>query len=263
MVRPPSEPTIRLLSYNIQVAIATTRYRQYVIHGWKHLIPHQDRLSNLEAIGRLVREYDIVGLQEVDAGSLRTDFINQTEFLARRGRFPYWLHQTNRRIANLARHSIGMLSRFEPSTVEEHRLPGLVPGRGALCVTFGHGRHQLAVVTVHLALLRRSRQRQLAYLHELAQHYAHTIIMGDLNVPSDDHDFQRFLWASGLREPMPGLKTFPSWQPRQNLDHILVSEGIRAVNSRAINFSLSDHLPICMELVPPRDVGLVRATDCV
>jgi endonuclease/exonuclease/phosphatase family metal-dependent hydrolase len=250
-----------VLSYNIQVAIATQRYRQYVMQGWKHLIPHQDRIHNLEAIARLVRDYDLVGLQEVDAGSLRTDFINQTEFLARRGRFPHWLHQTNRRIGNLARHSNGLLARFAPATVEEHKLPGLVPGRGALCVTFGAGSEKLTVITVHLALLRRSRQRQLGYIHELVQTYRHAIVMGDLNVSASDPDFQWFLRVSGMREPPQGLMTFPSWQPRQNLDHILVSGEIEVIRTRVLNFTLSDHLPVSLEMMVPPEVRLERTAQ--
>ncbi|MEK7696756.1 MAG: EEP domain-containing protein, partial [Pseudomonadota bacterium] len=66
---------LRLLSYNIQIGIATSRYRQYLTHSWKHVLPSTQRLGNLDRIARLIRSSDVVGLQEVDAGSLRSGYI--------------------------------------------------------------------------------------------------------------------------------------------------------------------------------------------
>ena len=44
-------------------------------------------LPNLDKIAQLIKEFDIVALQEVDAGSLRSQFINQTEYLAKKADF--------------------------------------------------------------------------------------------------------------------------------------------------------------------------------
>src|SRR3989344_8434497 len=76
---------LRFLSYNIQIGIATSRYRQYLTHSWKHVLPSTQRLGNLDRIARPVRGSDIVGLQEVDAGSLRSRYTNQTEYFAMQG----------------------------------------------------------------------------------------------------------------------------------------------------------------------------------
>ena len=90
---------IRLLSYNIQAGISTARYRHYITHSWKHVLPHAQRFSNLDRIGQLVKEYDIVGLQELDAGSLRSGYVNLTEYLSEKSGLPFWYDQTNRRIS--------------------------------------------------------------------------------------------------------------------------------------------------------------------
>ena len=60
---------IRLLSYNVQAGISTAKYRHYVTHSWKHVLPHPQRFINLDRVARLVSDYDVIGLQEVDAGS--------------------------------------------------------------------------------------------------------------------------------------------------------------------------------------------------
>ena len=129
---------LRLLSFNIQVGISTERYRHYLTRGWQHLLPHHGRAGNLQRIGALLGDYDLVALQEVDGGSLRSGYINQVERLAELGAFPYWYQQLNRDLGRLAQHSNGVLSRLRPDLVEDHPLPG-PPGRGAILVRFGEG----------------------------------------------------------------------------------------------------------------------------
>ncbi len=104
--------------------------------------------------------YDVVGLQEVDSGSLRTGFVDQTAYLAGRAGFPHWHKQVNRNLGKLGQHSNGLLSRVKPSRISEYKLPGL-PGRGAILCNFG-GDEGLSICIIHLALGRRARLKQVA-----------------------------------------------------------------------------------------------------
>ena len=250
------ERPLRLLSYNIQVGISTRAYPQYFLHGWKHLLPHRERQENLCHIGRLLNDFDIVGLQEVDAGSLRSGFINQTEQLGLQGNFPYWYDQVNRNLGRFAQQSIGLLSRFHPDRITEYRLPGLIPGRGALCAQFGQGESLLSLIIMHMALSRRVRKKQMDYVAELAQDKNHLIIMGDMNCPSDSEEVRRLLRRTSLREPAHAMHTYPSWRPRRNIDHIFVSDSLRVENVDVLDFPYSDHLPIMMDVWLPQDVRL-------
>jgi endonuclease/exonuclease/phosphatase family metal-dependent hydrolase len=246
---------LRLLSYNIQTGIATTKYRHYLTHSWKHVLPYPERRSNLDRIAALVSDYDIVGVQEADAGSLRSGFINQTEYLSLRAGFPYWYDQTNRDLGHLARHSLGVLSRFRPSEINEIKLPGMIPGRGALTVRFGAGKESLLLVILHLALGRRARKQQMNHISDLISGQEHVILMGDMNCGSDSPEMKWLLDRAVLREPMHGLHTFPSWRPRRNIDHILVSPSLEIENVGVLNHNGSDHLPISMDVVLPCDIG--------
>ncbi len=126
---------LRFLTYNIQVGIRTSRYRHYVTKGWKHVLPHEGRNHNLRRIADVVSDYDFVALQEIDAGSIRSGFINQVEYIADHAGFPYWYTQLNRDLGLFAQHGSGLLSRIAPDGMEDHRLPGAIPGRGAIvCV---------------------------------------------------------------------------------------------------------------------------------
>jgi endonuclease/exonuclease/phosphatase family metal-dependent hydrolase len=247
---------LRLLTYNIQTGIATSRYRHYLTHSWKHVLPCSGRRDNLDQIANLVRHYDIVGLQEADAGSLRSGYLNFTEYLAARAEFPHWYDQTNRNFGMFAQHSMGVLSRMRATEIREHRLPGAIPGRGALVVRYGHGREALVLMLVHLALGKRARLRQLGFIGEIASAHRHVILMGDLNCRSDSPELSVLVDRAGLREPIHDLHTFPSWRPIRNIDHILVSPSLRVEDVSVLNYPLSDHLPISMEISLPDEVEL-------
>lgn len=245
---------LKLLSYNIQAGIASNRYRHYLTHSWKHVLPCPKRLGNLDCIARLLGGFDIVGLQEADGGSLRSGFINQTEYLALSARFPYWHDQTNRNLGKFAQHSTGLLSCLCPSEVTEVKLPGMIPGRGALTVRFGHGANALILVIAHLALGQRARLRQLECISDIIGNYRHAIVMGDMNCGSESREIDWLVKHTDLRKPAHHLPTFPSWRPSRNLDQILVSSSLKVESIEALNYPFSDHLPIVMEVALPMDL---------
>ncbi|WP_455207073.1 endonuclease/exonuclease/phosphatase family protein [Kaarinaea lacus] len=247
---------IRLLSYNIQVGIGSISYRHYVTAAWKHVLPHAQIYENLHKIAHAISGFDIVALQEVDAGSLRSSFINQAEFLASHAGFPFWYHQTNRKIANIARHSNGVLSKFKPSEVSDYKLPGFLPGRGVMVVRYGHPDNPLILLIVHLALSKRARMRQLEFISEIVNCYEHVVVMGDLNCQPNSRELQQLLNTTNLCEPIHGLKTFPSWRPQRTIDHILASPSLEIYDVHVLDHLLSDHLPIAMEIQLPSGLEL-------
>ena len=256
--RQVSMQQLHLLSYNIQAGISTRQYREYVTKSWKHVLPHREHLPNLSRIASILRGYDFVGLQEVDAGSLRSGFVDQTEYLAYHARFPHWYKQVNRNLGSLARHSNGVLSRVRPSEIIEYKLPGF-PGRGAVVVELKTTDESiLAVCILHLALGRRARRRQLDYIRELATRYPYVIVMGDFNCDCESRALKDLVANTDLRGLDCELKTFPSWYPRRSLDHILVSGNLRiiGIGVQVLDHSLSDHLPVSMKVALPKGVRL-------
>lgn len=243
--------TLRLLSYNIQVGINTTHYRQYLTHSWKHVLPHHQRLQNLDLIAQIIHDFDIVALQEVDSGSFRSSFINQIEYLAIRGHFPFWYNQVNRNLGRFAQHSNGLLSRYRAHHITDHKLPGILPGRGVMEARFGPSTEPLVLLLVHLGLGKRARLRQLEYISDIINEHRHVIIMGDFNCTAQSDEIDALLGKTHLCEPIDNLHTYPSWQPMHNIDHIMVTPGIEINYLEVIESSLSDHLPIMVEITVP------------
>ena len=252
----PANRILRILSYNLQVGIKTSRPSQYITGSWKHLIPHSQRLINLDDTISFLDRYDIVGLQETDAGSLRSNYINLTEYLADRARFPYWYHQVNRNLGHIAKHSNGLLSRIKPYQIENIRLPGLIPGRQAILAKYGNEKETLAVFVLHLALSKRARLRQLAMISDLVNKYEHAIVMGDLNCKVDSNEMRHLFSQTKLHEPIEEVHTFPSWRPQHHIDHILVTSELEVVKAKSLKHVCSDHLPIMMEVKLPETLEI-------
>ena len=247
---------IRLLTFNIQVGINTSSYRHYLTRSWQHILPHRNRIQTLDRIANLIGNYDVVALQECDGGSLRSGYINQVQYLAEAAGIPYWYQQLNRNLGQIAQHSNGLLSRFRPLDVTEHKLPGLIPGRGAIIARYGSEDDPLVLVLMHLSLSKAAQQRQLGFIRELIANYQHVVLMGDMNNHAEELLTQTPLKETDL-VPLPDTAhSFPSWRPEKALDHILVSPSLEIRRSEVVSYPVSDHLPIAMDVALPK--GYVR-----
>lgn len=242
---------LRLLSANIQAGSSTRGYHDYVARSWSHVLPAGNKRGSLDAIAQLAGTHDIVGLNESDPGSLRSGFTNQTHYLAQRGGFDYWSHQPNRRVGSVASSANGLLSKLEPREVIDHPLPGRISGRGMLMARFGEGDDALLIAIAHLSLGAGSRASQLAFISELLHDHPHAVLMGDFNCSIDRPEMQALFRNTRLQPPNGVMPTFPSWRPLRAIDHILVSDGLRTSNERALPAALSDHLALSLELEVP------------
>ena len=245
--RERTSESVRFLTFNIQSGISTTRYSQYVTRYWKQLLPHEARARNLKSIGDLLHQYDLVALQEIDAGSLRSGFVNQVEYLAQRAGFPYWYAQRNRDLGMFAQMGNGVLSRIAPHALEDHKLPG-VPGRGALVLRLPFNGGELMVVLLHLSLGGRSQEAQLTYVQELIKDHEHVVVLGDLNSPLNSVMNHSPLSGCGLQSHAQSSPTYPSWQPSRIIDHALVSESLAINDYDVLDCHLSDHRPVAVEV---------------
>jgi endonuclease/exonuclease/phosphatase family metal-dependent hydrolase len=242
---------LRLLSANIQAGSSTRAYADYVTRSWTHVLPNGKRL-NLDSLAKLVRDFDLVGLQESDPGSLRSGFTNQADYLAEMARFPFWSHQPNRRVSRIAGSGNALLSKLEPSDLLDYALPGRIAGRGVLLARFGEGEDAWHLAITHLSLGARSRQLQLSFLAELLSDYPRLVLMGDFNCDADAPEMRPLYRHTALEPPPQRICTFPSWAPRRCLDHVLTG-GFEVHDYRALPAAGSDHMAVAVELSPRRD----------
>ena len=246
--------TVKLMSFNIQAGIGSQKFGDYITGSWKHLVAHPRSVETIEQIAEVLSHFDVVGLQEVDGGSLRSRNMNQLVHLASMADFPFWHQQLNRNLGRLGQFSNGFLSRHQPFEITDHRLPGL-PGRGAIVIKYGHPIQPLVVVVAHLALGEKVRNTQLSYLARLLADYKYVVMMGDFNCRLAHLDNSP-LAALGLQTVQAdNLNTYPSWAPDRHIDHILLSPELESRHTRVLaDCLLSDHLPLATEIVIPDEV---------
>ncbi|MER3547034.1 MAG: endonuclease, partial [Rhodanobacteraceae bacterium] len=230
MTTAPSVPdathVLRLLSCNILAGASVGRYHEYLTRSWSAVLPGKHKRSNLDKLAREIAQFDVIGLQEADAGSMRSGFLNQTQYLAEASGLPYWSHQPNRRVSRVAHSANGLISRIPPAEVLDYPLPGRIGGRGVLIARFGSERDSLVVAVAHLSLGPQARLRQLAFIAELLCGHPHVVLMGDLNCDPDSAELRMLFARTALVEPLETTPTFPSWRPQRAIDHILVSRDI-------------------------------------
>ena len=190
---------------------------------------------------------DIVGLIEVDTGSIRSRNVNQAEKIAA---------------------DLGMTTSYE-TKYGEHSLNKILPivrkqGNAFMAAPRVHGEtfhyfdtgikrliielelEEVAIFLVHLSLKYRHRHLQLRHLHDLIIDTPKPVIVaGDFNTFWGENEIYLFMRAAGLPSAnLNSVPTYPSRSPRRELDFILYQDGIDVTNFDVPLVRYSDHLPL-------------------
>jgi endonuclease/exonuclease/phosphatase family metal-dependent hydrolase len=104
----------------------------------------------------------------------------------------------------------------------------------------------IIIFIVHLSLKYRHRQQQLEHLHRLVKtSLKPMIVAGDFNTFGGGRELELFKAATGLEDANPlRFPSHPSHAPHRQLDFILHSPELEAVDFRIPDIRLSDHAPL-------------------
>ncbi len=237
---------MRLLVYNIRYATGTGPAFHLPVPGAGYL---RSNRQVLEDITRFIQsqDADVVGLIEVDTGSIRTGMVNQAEFIATAlGHYStyqmkYGVESLNAMVPIVRKQGNAFLA---APRVHGERFHYFDTGIKRLIIELEL--EDAVIFLVHLSLKYRHRQSQLRTLHELVKRSTKpAIVAGDFNTFWGDHEIYLFMQASGLRSAnVQGLPSYPSRSPRRELDFILYTAGIEVTNFAVPAVRYSDHLPL-------------------
>ena len=240
---------MRLLLYNIRYAVGGGASMHMPLPGAGYVLGNQ---SVLPEITRFIKDVDpdIVGLIEVDTGSIRSRMVNQAEKIAT---------------------ELGMNTSYE-TKYGEKSLNQILPivrkqGNAFMAAERVHGEkfhyfdtgikrliielemQDFAVFLVHLSLKYRHRHLQLRHLHDLIEQTEKPVIVaGDFNTFWGENEIYLFMRAAGLRSAnIDSIPTYPSRSPRKELDFVLFQDGIDVKSFEIPDVRLSDHLPLICE----------------
>jgi endonuclease/exonuclease/phosphatase family metal-dependent hydrolase len=239
-------PRVRLLIYNIRYATGIGPAFHLPIPGAGYLRSSKLVLSR---ITNFIKEQDpdVVGLVEVDTGSIRTGMVNQADFIARSlGHYStyeckYGVASVNQLVPIVRKQGNAFLA---APRVRGERFHYFDTGIKRLIIELELD--EVAIFLVHLSLKFRHRQYQLRYLYDLVRKAQKPVIVaGDFNTYWGDHEIYLFNQAAGLTSAnAQGLPSYPSRSPRKELDFILYSDQIRVNRFQIPDVRLSDHLPL-------------------
>ncbi|HEX5421423.1 MAG TPA: endonuclease/exonuclease/phosphatase family protein [Gammaproteobacteria bacterium] len=237
---------MRLLLYNIRYGLGFGPGLHWALPGIGYLFGNS---ANLLRIIDFIKSQDpdIVGLIEVDAGSIRTHRVNQADSVAK-ALGHYSVYQCKYGIESLNQHLPIVRKQGNAFLAAPHvhgeRFHYFEKGIKRLIIELEL--EDVSVFLVHLSLKYRHRHAQLHSLHDLVmQSKKPVLIAGDFNTFWGEHEIYLFMKATGLRSAnVRGLPSYPSRAPRKELDFVLYGRGIRVTHFSIPSVSFSDHLPL-------------------
>jgi endonuclease/exonuclease/phosphatase family metal-dependent hydrolase len=237
---------MRLLLYNIRYGLGLGSALHWPLPGMGYLLGNR---GNLQRITDFIKSQDpdIVGLVEVDTGSIRARSVNQAETIAR-ALGHYSVYQCKYGIESLNQH-LPIVRKQGNAFLAAPRV------RGERFHYFEKGIKRLiieleldecAIFLVHLSLKYRHRHAQLHHLHDLVVAASKPVIIaGDFNTFWGEHEIYLFMKAAKLKSAnVSSLPSYPSRSPRKELDFVLYGDGIRVTNFAIPPVKFSDHLPL-------------------
>jgi endonuclease/exonuclease/phosphatase family metal-dependent hydrolase len=240
---------MRLVVYNIRYATGTGPSFHLPLPGAGYLRSNRQVLDRITAFLKNL-DADIIGLIEVDTGSIRTGMVNQARFIADRlGHYSTYQckygEDSLTQLVPIIRKQ-GNAFRAAPR-VHGERFHYFDAGIKRLIIELELA--ECVVFLVHLSLKFRHRHYQLRHLHELIRHQTKPVIVaGDFNTFWGDHEIYLFMQAAGLKSAnVAGKPSYPSRWPRKELDFVLYGRGIEPLAFDVPSVQLSDHLPLVFD----------------
>mgnify|MGYP001826836293 FL=1 len=237
---------MRLLLYNIRYGVGAGASMHMPLPGAGYLLGNQSVLPEITEFIKST-DPDIVGLIEVDTGSIRSRKVNQAETIA---------VELGMNSSYETKYGAKSFNQMVPIVRKQGNAFLAAPRvRGESFHYFDTGIKRLiielemddfAVFLVHLSLKYRHRHLQLRKLYDLvAATEKPVIVAGDFNTFWGENEIYLFMRAAGLRSAnVRSLPSYPSRSPRKELDFILYQEGINVTNFEIPQVRHSDHLPL-------------------
>jgi endonuclease/exonuclease/phosphatase family metal-dependent hydrolase len=227
------------------------RILTYNVHSCRGRGGRADPLRIADVIASA--EPDVIALQELDVGRIRTGSVDQAHLIARHLRVLAHFHPALH--VDEEKYGDAILTALPSRVVKADQLPSTGEPRGAIWVEILAGNVRLQMVNTHFGLRRRERMTQATvlagedWLGSAACTNHPAILAGDFNAVPRSRAYR--ILAQGLSKQVltiPARATFPARFPVLRLDHIFTNPRARIVRYEVIDTPLarsaSDHLPL-------------------
>jgi len=237
---------MRLLLYNIRYGVGAGASMHMPLPGAGYILGNQTVLADIIGFIKSA-DPDIVGLIEVDTGSIRSRKVNQAETIASElgmnssYEIKYGARSLNQLLPIIRKQGNAFLAAHRVHGEKFHYFD-----TGIKRLIIELEMETFAVFLVHLSLKYRHRHVQLRKLYDLIEETEKPVIIaGDFNTFWGENEIYLFMRAAGLRSANSESRpSYPSRAPRKELDFILYQDGIHVSNFDLPDVRHSDHLPL-------------------
>ena len=210
-------------------------------------------IDDMEELKEIVKEEepDLVTLQEVDQGSIRTNTEGHID------RFAQELERDGIKYQYRVDNKYGPDNLFSKLPIMKHMSNAVLYRSGEVKdLYFSSGTKQLfhesvidgiSVFSVHLPVLKHTRKKQIRELADVASKRDKVIVCGDFNNYWGIGELEYLQKHAGLEVHDPG-PTNPSHRPSRHLDMFLTSGNLDVNRSKVIESTFSDHRPVMLEV---------------
>ena len=241
----------RILVYNMAYGTGAPKsFSDNLLNISRYFMPTR---ANLNKISRFINSQhaDVIGLIEVDTGSYRSSSVNQAARIGKHlNKFchvstKYGDRLSGRIVPILSKQGNAILTKDRDSSGIYHYFPS---GFKKLIIELALDDFRFFLL--HLSLSKRVRRIQLNHIANLLASNKNrpVIIAGDFNTFGGPEEIKSIQEELNLINPnIDSIPTFPSWEPKHQLDFILCSKGIKIKKFKVSDVKLSDHLPLLLD----------------
>jgi endonuclease/exonuclease/phosphatase family metal-dependent hydrolase len=249
-------PRLRVLTYNVHSCRGT------------------DRRHDPARIADVIAQSspDVIALQELDVGRLRTGHVDQAnliaDYLKMEAHFHPALHVEEEKYGD------AILTALPSRLVRAAALPSIGEPRGALWIEIDFAGQKLQIVNTHFGL--RPRERLTQAIELLGEGWLGsdrcrdnpTLFVGDLNAVPRSATYgllARHMRAPSLAGGRRRAATFPSRFPLVRIDHVFTNEKLAIKEVAVVDSPLarvaSDHLPLLATLECEAEIAQRKEAD--
>jgi endonuclease/exonuclease/phosphatase family metal-dependent hydrolase len=225
----------------------------YILNAQRTLVTYNvrnakgmDNKTDYDRIASVIKntKADIVGLQELDSITKRSDSTYVLEVIAKKAGYNYVYASAISYQGG--RYGVGILSKQKPKTYYSVPLPGKEEERVLLIAEF----KDFIVFCTHWSLTDADRMRSVDIINAEAKKFKKPVyLLGDLNAEPNSNAISALKTQWNL---LTGEEaTFPATTPTKCIDYIFTrnNSGIKIKNRSVINEPMaSDHRPVMVKL---------------
>lgn len=237
---------LKIGTLNFQSGVSVTKgYWQYPLLAWRYLL---SSAKSEKKVSQFINTEDIcvLGLIEINNKSIRTWNKDQAESISEGTKLKEKVFFSDYKISPFVNYGNALISKYPIIKQKKIRIFSRLEPRYIANIRIRLQFFSLNVFLVHLSVGKRDRAIQIRQIAKIVKNIkGPSLIMGDFNTFSENElgpliskGFKQF------KEP----KTYPSWNPKTALDHILAkSVNIKRVYAYKKKL-FSDHLPLVAEI---------------